>query len=91
LAPCAFRALSTSEVIGSIDEIIDAWAPFVVAMNSVNRAMGRPDLYPFVLAPAVVEKLRFIHELVRGASAHSATDLLGERLAAQAIGEAVEI
>jgi hypothetical protein len=52
-------------VAGSIDEIIDAWAPFVVAMNSVNRAMGRPDLYPFVLAPAVVEKLRFVHELVR--------------------------
>jgi hypothetical protein len=34
-------------------------------MNSVNRAMGRPDLYPFILAPAVVEKLRFIHALVR--------------------------
>jgi hypothetical protein len=79
-------------VTGSIDEIVDAWAPFVVAMNSVNRAMGRPDLYPFVLAPAVVEKLRFIHELVRGASAQSAdADMRGERLAAQAIGEAVEI
>ena len=37
-------------------------------MNSVNRAMGRPDLYPFVIAPAVVEKLRFIHDLVRGAA-----------------------
>ena len=55
-------------VIGSIDEIIDAWAPFVVAMNSVNRAMGRPDLYPFVIAPAVVKKLGFIHDLVRGAA-----------------------
>ena len=29
-------------VEGTIDEIIEAWAPFVVAMNSVNRAMGRP-------------------------------------------------
>jgi hypothetical protein len=53
-------------VVGSIEQIMDAWAPFVVAMNSVNRAMGRPDLYPFVLAPAVIEKLRFIHDLVRG-------------------------
>ncbi len=42
--------------------------PFVVAMNSVNRAMGRPDLYPFVIAPAVIEKLRFIHDLVRSAA-----------------------
>ena len=25
--------------------------------------MGRPDRYPFVIAPPVVAKLRFIHEL----------------------------
>jgi hypothetical protein len=78
-------------VAGGVDEIIDAWAPFVVAMNSVNRAMGRPDLYPFVIAPAVVEKLRFIHELVRGASASDDASVLAERLTAQAVGEAVEI
>jgi hypothetical protein len=79
-------------VLGSIEQIIDAWAPFVVAMNSVNRAMGRPDLYPFVLAPAVVEKLGFIHDLVRGAATtENAAAATGERLAAQAIGEALEI
>jgi hypothetical protein len=55
-------------VVGTVDEIVEAWTPFVIAMNSVNRAMGRPDLYPFVIAPAVVEKLRFIHDLVRGAA-----------------------
>jgi hypothetical protein len=78
-------------VLGTINEIIDAWAPFVIAMNSVNRAMGRPDLYPFVLAPAVVEKLRFVHDLVRGAAAeNNAEDARCERLAAQAIGEAIE-
>ena len=38
-------------------------------MNSINRAMGRPDLYPFVLTPAVVEKLGFVHDLMRGAAA----------------------
>ena len=54
-------------VAGSIGQIVDAWGPFVVAMNSINRAMGRPDLYPFVLAPAVIRKLGFIHELVGGA------------------------
>jgi hypothetical protein len=78
-------------VTGSIEQIIDVWAPFIVAMNSVNRAMGRPDLYPFVLAPAVVEKLRFIHDLVRRPSGESAASLRRERLAAQAIGEAIEI
>jgi hypothetical protein len=79
-------------VNGSIERIVDAWAPFVVAMNSVNRAMGRPDLYPFVIAPAVVDKLRFIHDLVRGAAVReNAVGATGERAAAQALGEAVEI
>ncbi|MDV2986947.1 UNVERIFIED_CONTAM: putative zinc-binding peptidase [Methylobacteriaceae bacterium AG10] len=49
-----------------IEQIIDAWLPFVFAMNSVSRAMGEGDLYPFVLAPPVVTKLGFIHDLVHG-------------------------
>jgi len=56
-------------VSGDMDQIIEAWTPIAVAMNSINRAMGRPDLYPFVLAPAVVKKLGFVHELVRGEAA----------------------
>ncbi len=66
-------------VAGSIGKIVDAWAPFVIAMNSINRAIGRPDLYPFVLAPAVAEKLGFIHDLVRGAAAESAAPRQAER------------
>ncbi len=50
----------------TIQQIIDAWLPFTFAMNSVNRAMGNGDLYPFVLAPDVVRKLGFIHDLVHG-------------------------
>jgi len=50
----------------SMQTIIDAWLPFVFAMNSVNRAMGETDLYPFVLAPPVMAKLGFIHDLVHG-------------------------
>ena len=50
----------------SIQQIIDVWLPFVFAMNSMNRAMGMKDLYPFVLAPPVVTKLGFIHDLVHG-------------------------
>ncbi len=44
--------------------IIDAWLPLAFAVNSLNRSMGQPDLYPFVLSPRVVEKLGFIHTLV---------------------------
>jgi hypothetical protein len=48
-------------------QIVDAWLPFVFAMNSVSRAIGARDMYPFVLAPPVIEKLSFIHGLVRRA------------------------
>jgi hypothetical protein len=36
-------------------------------MNSLNRGMGIPDAYPFVLSPPAVEKLRFVHETVANA------------------------
>jgi hypothetical protein len=49
-----------------MQEIIDAWLPLTFAMNSLNRAMGNPDLYPFVLSPAVVTKLSFVHDVVHG-------------------------
>ncbi|MBB5221404.1 hypothetical protein HNP73_001325 [Amaricoccus macauensis] len=51
----------------NFDKLIDAWLPLSVALNSLNRSMGQPDLYPFALTPPVIEKLRFIHQLVRGA------------------------
>jgi hypothetical protein len=49
---------------GDFSKIIDAWLPFVVAMNSINRAMGHVDLYPFILAPDVIRKLSFIHSII---------------------------
>lgn len=47
-------------------KIIDAWLPLTFAMNSLNRAMGNPDLYPFVLSPTVVTKLSFVHDVIHG-------------------------
>ncbi len=50
----------------SIGPLIEAWLPLTFAVNSLNRSMGQSDLYPFVLSPAVVDKLGFIHDLVHG-------------------------
>ncbi|MCB9946643.1 MAG: putative zinc-binding peptidase [Rhodospirillaceae bacterium] len=47
------------------DTLIRAWLPLTYAVNSLNRSMGQPDLYPFVLGDAVLAKLRFIHDLIR--------------------------
>jgi hypothetical protein len=47
-----------------MDLIVDAWLPLTFAVNSINRSMGVPDLYPFGLAPGVVIKLAFIHNRI---------------------------
>lgn len=46
------------------DALLAAWLPLTYAVNSLNHSMGQPDLYPFVLAPRVQGKLRFVHGLV---------------------------
>jgi hypothetical protein len=53
----------------TMQEIIGAWLPLTFAMNSLNRSMGHPDLYPFVLSPGVVGKLGFVHSVVHGSRA----------------------
>jgi hypothetical protein len=51
----------------SMTQLIDAWLPIAFAVNSLNRSMGQPDLYPFVLAPVAIEKLAFVHQLIHPA------------------------
>lgn len=45
--------------------IHEAWVALSSALNSFNRSMGLADPYPFVMSPKVVEKLGYIHDLVR--------------------------
>jgi hypothetical protein len=49
----------------SAERLVEAWAPLTVALNGVNRSMGLHDLYPFVINADVMQKLEFIHELIR--------------------------
>jgi hypothetical protein len=44
--------------------LVEAWIPLSNALNELNRSMGQSDLYPFVLSPAVINKLGAIHDLV---------------------------
>jgi hypothetical protein len=45
----------------SVSRLIDAWLPLTCAVNGLNRSMGLSDLYPFVIPPAVAEKMSYIH------------------------------
>jgi hypothetical protein len=58
--------LAPYDPAAEMKDIIEAWLPLTFAMNSLNRAMGNPDLYPFVLSPTVVTKLAFVHDVVHG-------------------------
>lgn len=46
------------------EKIINAFVPMTFAINSFNRGMGLADVYPFVIADAVKQKLNFIHQLI---------------------------
>lgn len=46
------------------DALLKHWLPLTYALNSLNRGMGLPDLYPFVLSTPAIEKLRFVHQAI---------------------------
>jgi len=48
-----------------VEDLVEAWLPLTHAVNSLNRSMGQPDLYPFVISPAVVSKMTFVHDVIR--------------------------
>lgn len=50
-----------------IDELLRLWFPLTFALNSLNRSMGHPHAYPFVLSSPAIAKLGFVHRVVRGA------------------------
>jgi hypothetical protein len=69
--PAAKRGEHEAEVdfdpyrVGDVAPLIDTWIPLSNALNALNRALGQPDIYPFILSPPVIEKLGFVHDLIR--------------------------
>lgn len=54
----------TNVALHSFDQLIQDWYPLTYVLNNLNRGMGRPDAYPFVLSAPAVEKLRFVHQVI---------------------------
>jgi hypothetical protein len=52
--------------------IIDHWLPLTYAINSLNRSMGQQDLYPFVLSQPAIDKLAYVHGVIRAAAGRRA-------------------
>ena len=58
------RSISIPTARSLFDRLVESWMPLTIALNSLNRSMGQPDLYPFVLSTPALEKLAFVHALV---------------------------
>ncbi|MEI7685554.1 MAG: putative zinc-binding metallopeptidase [Planctomycetota bacterium] len=56
-----------------VDDMMSQYKALGIGMNEINRSMGLLDLVPEILVGPVREKLRYIHELVVGAAASSAS------------------
>ena len=46
------------------DSMIESWRSLTYVLNNLNRGLGLPDSYPFLLSVPAIDKLRFIHELI---------------------------
>ncbi|MGB8274508.1 MAG: putative zinc-binding metallopeptidase [Alphaproteobacteria bacterium] len=58
---------SRADAAMSFDGMLADWTGLAIGMNALNRSMGLPDPYPFVLANPVIEKLRFVYDLIGAA------------------------
>ncbi|HEX6512913.1 MAG TPA: putative zinc-binding metallopeptidase, partial [Chloroflexota bacterium] len=54
------------------DDMIEHWLSLTYVLNNLNRGLGLRDSYPFVLSPAVIDKLRFIHDSIDTAKQQAA-------------------
>ena len=48
----------------AFDRLMTSWFPLTYVLNNLNRGLGVPDAYPFVLSKSAIEKLRFVHDVI---------------------------
>lgn len=52
--------------------LLEQWLPLSQFLNSMGRSLGQGDVYPFVIATPVVDKLVFVHGVVEEVAGRSA-------------------
>ena len=50
---------------GEFDRLVAQWVPLTLLLNSLNRSLGQDDAYPFALSTRALDKLRFVHDVIR--------------------------
>lgn len=49
----------------TLDTLLNLGMGLSLVLNSLNRSLGQDDAYPFALSTPVLDKLRFVHGVVR--------------------------
>ncbi|TDS83974.1 putative zinc-binding peptidase [Comamonas sp. JUb58] len=49
----------------SFEDMVAQWVPVTLLLNSLNRSLGQHDAYPFALSAGALQKLRYVHDIVR--------------------------
>ena len=57
------------DAAAAFNRILADWSILAATINNLNRSLGLDDAYPFATPPRVVDKLRFVHDLVQAAAA----------------------
>jgi hypothetical protein len=50
-------------------KLFSDWCKLTSSLNALNRSMGLDDAYPFVISMSALNKLRFVHRVIKEAAA----------------------
>jgi hypothetical protein len=56
--------VAAAGALGAFENLRQRWLVLSEASNCINRCMGLPDLYPFVISATVAGKLHFVHDML---------------------------
>ncbi len=60
-----FNIVNADPLAPDLEDWLSDWDRVTVILNALNRSMGMRDAYPFVLSAKTIEKVRFVHSVVR--------------------------
>ena len=60
----AFGILKDHSTNDLFSKQLSDWTLLTVKLNELNRSMGLGDIYPFILGAKVINKLKFVHQVI---------------------------
>jgi len=66
------QAVAVEPAHDTFDTMIGRWFELTHVLNNLNRGLGQPDSYPFVLSGPTVAKLRLVHDIIGEAAVSAA-------------------